>query len=609
MQSQSNAIAWAVWMLSWSGLSAWSGISTAAEVESSPPQVVVEAGVRIPMRDGIHLGATIYRPAGSLERVPVIVHFTPYTQTRFAMRMWHFLEHGYAVATVDVRGRGNSEGERFKPFTTEGPDGYDLIEWLAQRTWCNGQVAMYGGSYTGWVQWMAAAQFPPHLAVIAPSVPTFPGTDFPKRGNIFPAWCLHWIMSTSGKTDGPPLPWDYWIAKRREVCLNPPFAEADHLVGDQTTEFPTMIQHPAVDAYWDAMCPTDEQYARMNLPALTITGYYDGNQLGALTHFRKHHRLAPAEATVRHFLVIGPWDHGASQVARSNIGGLVMPEASVLDLRDLHRQWYDWNLKDGSRPDFLQKKVAYFVVGAEPQEWKYAASLEAISEKSWKFHLNSDNGQANTLEHVGRLQRDAPDRETGPDHYIYDPLDTSPIAVEGELEAGAYNDALTAIPSRRYAENLFDGGVVYETAPLESDVEITGIPKLVLWISMDVPDTDFIATLHEISPDGQSIQLSDVQLRARYRGSLREEQLVVPGEITRFEFCDFWFFSRRVAKGNRLRLVFRSPNSMHYQRNYNSGGVVADETKGDARVAHVKIYHDLDHPSYLEIPVVPAAPR
>ncbi len=584
----------------------------AEEAATGEPEVIVQTSVPIPMRDGIKLGATIYRPKDAKGPVPVLVHFTPYTQTSYAMRMWHFLKHGYAVAMVDVRGRGNSEGDRFKPFATEGPDGYDVVEWLAAQPWCNAKVAMYGGSYTGWVQWITAAQFPPHLVSITPSVPTCPGTDFPMRGNIFTAWIPQWLVTTSGRTDGPRLPWTHTIAKRQEVYLNPPFSQAARIIGDTTTEFSTTMQHPAIDAYWDAMNPTQQQYGKINLPVLAITGYYDGNQLGALTHFRNHNRLAPAEAAAKHYLVIGPWDHRAAQVVFPEVGGIIMPKASTIDLLELHRAWFDWTMKDGPKPEFLKKRVAYFAFGAEPQQWKYADSLETITDVTKKLYLNSVDGKANDPSHCGSLQEIVPQPSAKPDKYTYDPLDTRPMDIEREGEPGAYNEAMTSIHSTRYADNLFGSGLVYETEPFEADTEITGIPKLVLWISMDVPDTDFIATLHEILPnevrrpevEGQSFQLSDMQLRARYRESQRKEKLVVPGEITRFEFRDFWFFSRRFAKGSRLRLVFRSPNSIHYQKNYNSGGAVAEETAQDARTAHVTVYHDAGHPSYLEIPVV-----
>jgi hypothetical protein len=123
-------------------------------------------------------------------------------------------------------------------------------------------------------------------------------------------------------------------------------------------------------------------------------------------------------------------------------------------------------------------------------------------------------------------------------------------------------------------------------------------------MSLDVPDTDFLVILYEIRPDGTSLLLTQDLMRARYRDSLREGKLVKPGEITRYEFKSFMWFSRRVSKGSRLRLLLKSPNSFALEKNYNSGGVVADESGKDSRTAHVTVYHDGGHPSFLELPVV-----
>ena len=148
--------------------------------------------------------------------------------------------------------------------------------------------------------------------------------------------------------------------------------------------------------------------------------------------------------------------------------------------------------------------------------------------------------------------------------------------------------------------------MIYHSEPFPVATEITGYLKLIAWIALDVPDTDFAVSVFEIKPDGTSISLTDDMKRARYRHSLRNEQLVTPGSIERYEFASFRFFSRRLEKGSRLRLVFSSPNSIQLEKNYNSGGEVANESRKDARTAHVTLYQDAEHPSYLEIPVVMA---
>ncbi|MGB2602691.1 MAG: CocE/NonD family hydrolase, partial [Candidatus Sulfotelmatobacter sp.] len=145
---------------------------------------------------------------------------------------------------------------------------------------------------------------------------------------------------------------------------------------------------------------------------------------------------------------------------------------------------------------------------------------------------------------------------------------------------------------------------VYHSEPFVADTEISGFVKLSAWIEIDVPDTDFAASLYEILPDGGSVQLTSDNIRARYHESLSQEKLAKPGEINQYVFDGFTFFSRRIAKGSRLRLVLNCPNTIYLEKNYNSGGVVADETAKDAHTAHVTVHHDATHPSRLELPVV-----
>jgi uncharacterized protein len=231
------------------------------------------------------------------------------------------------------------------------------------------------------------------------------------------------------------------------------------------------------------------------------------------------------------------------------------------------------------------------VTGAE--KWKYADSVEALTPQTLRWYLNS-GGQAGDVFHSGALEPKPP-KDSPPDAYTYDPLDNRP----GDLEREEIKDYLT---DQTYDLNLFGNGLVYHSAPLPRDTEATGWVKLRLWLRLDVPDTDFNVTLAEVLPRGKVIRLTQDQVRARYRESLRREKLAIPGEIAEYAFEGFPFFSRRLAKGSRLRLVVTCLNSIFYQKNYNAGGVVARESGKDARTAHVSLYHDAEHPSWLELP-------
>jgi putative CocE/NonD family hydrolase len=560
------------------------------------PAVDMQWAVKIPMRDGVKLNATIFSAHGQKEPVPVIFTFTPYIGDSYTDRAVYFAKHGYAYALVDVRGRGNSGGE-FWPFENEGRDGYDVVEWLAKQPYCNGKVTMWGGSYAGFDQWTVLKEFPPHLATIVPAAAAHPGVDFPFQYNIFAPYDMQWLTFTSGVTSNANLfgSSSYWGSKAREMYMShAAFQNYDKLVGNPSAVFQKWVSHPAPDAYYDAMVPSPEQYKKISVPILTITGHYDGDQPGAFTYYKRHMQYGTAEAKAKHYLIIGPWDHAGTRTPKAEVGGLKFGAASVLDLNKLHTEWYDWAMKGGAKPEFLKKRVAYYLVGAE--EWKYADSLESISSGAKTFYLSS-NGSASDVFHSGVLAEGKATSGAPADSWTYDPLDTRPGAGEPEDDA-------TPLTSQRVAMNLYGEGVVYHSDPLAEATEVTGFAKLTVWLKMDVSDTDLEADLFEILPDGSSVSLTSATMRARYRESLLEAKPVPAGATEKYIFDNFTFFSRRIAKGSRLRLIVSSINSTGAEKNYNSGGVVAAETAKDAKTAHISLVHDAEHPSALELPIV-----
>lgn len=559
------------------------------------PGVDMTWGVQIPLRDGVHLNATVYQPHDRKDLLPVIFTFTPYIGDSYTDRAMYFANHGYVYALVDVRGRGNSEGE-FEPFANEGRDGYDVTEWLAKQPYSNGKVAMWGGSYAGFDQWSVAKEFPPHLSTIVPAAAAHPGVDFPFQYNIFYPYDMQWLTFTSGRTGNEKTFGNdsFWSQKTREIYkAHKAFEDYDKLVGNPSPVFQKWLQHPTPDAYYDAMVPTPEQYKKLSLPILTITGHYDGDQPGAFTFYKRHMQYGSAEAKANHYLIIGPWDHAGTRSPKTEMGGLKFAPASALDLNKLHDEWYSWTMKAGKKPEFLKKRVAYYVMGAE--EWKYAESLESISNGSLTLYLSSNAGASDVF-HSGIL---LPSRPVGAaaDSWKYDPLDNRP----GDAEPTENPSYLT---SQSGTTDLFGEGVIYHGDPFATATEVSGFPKLTIWLVMDVPDTDLGATLYEILADGSSIFLSSATMRARYRESLREEKSVPAGKAEKYVFDNFAFFSRQVGKGSRLRLVIGSANTPSAEKNYNSGGVVAKETGKDARTAHIQLLHDAEHPSALELPIV-----
>lgn len=562
--------------------------SSAAEAD-----VQIQWDVKIPLRDGVRLNATLYLPGKMQGASPVIATLTPYVA-----QMWHpfaiyFASRGWPFVAVDVRGRGDSEGE-FKPNINEARDGCDVVEWLHRQPYCNGQVAMWGGSYAGYAQWATASQLPPHLASIVPAAAPCFGVDFPLRNNIPRSYIMQWLVFVRGRAlhDRVFADQSYWSQRfRRWLQSGTSFATLDRYFGNASPVFQEWLAHPHRDAYWDSYNPTAQQYARIDIPVLTITGIYDGDQPGALAHYREHMANTTAEGRARHYLVIGPWDHAGTRIPTAECGGLKFGPASLVDLRALHLQWYAWTMRGGSKPGLLRKNVAYYVLGAE--EWRYSDTLEAVTARYQSYHLQSTSNATDVFA-SGTLDLEAPCG--GPDQVTHDPRDSSLAQLESEIDAENRVDQRMVLASigRQF---------VYHSATFGQATEVSGFFRLSLWLAIDQADVDLRVGIYEIAIDGSSIELTTDYLRARYRESLREPKLIDSRDPLRYDFEQFTFVARRIEQGSRLRLVIAPLNSIHWQKNYSSGGVVSDESVRDARLVTMKLFHDESHPSALHMPI------
>jgi uncharacterized protein len=549
--------------------------------------------VRIPMRDGVWLSAILYLPANHSQPTPVLFTMTPYIAQTHHERGMYFASHGFPFLSVDVRGRGNSPGE-FHP-RHEAEDGYDIVEWLAVQPYCNGNVSMYGSSYLGYCQWRTAGERPPHLATIIPVAAAFQGMDFPMRGNVFMSYVVQWLALVAGRTLQDKMFSDrsVWSRKFADwMRAGVAFKRLDECVfGTSLPLFQEWMSHPQLDRYWDSLNPTAEQYARLSIPILTITGAYDADQPGALEHYRQHMRNASPQACARHYLIIGPWNHAGCAFPQAQFDGLTVGPQSVLDMGALHRQWYAWTMQAGERPPFLRAPVAYYVTGAD--RWRYAQSLEAVTAYSIPLFLHSTNNPTDVFA-SGSLELESAE-SPAPDQYVYDPRDVSLLELESRIDPN--NLMETRLVHARFGKQL-----VYHSAQFERDTVIAGFFRLSLWLSIDRPDTDFRAAVYEIALDGSAVLLTKDSMRARYRESSREAKLIDTSEPLLYEFESFLFVGRRIRRGSRLRLVVGPLHSMYWQKNYNSGKSVSDESMDDAQPVTVKLFHGLAYPSALHVP-------
>jgi hypothetical protein len=289
--------------------------------------------------------------------------------------------------------------------------------------------------------------------------------------------------------------------------------------------------------------------------------------------------------------VIGPWDHGGTQRPQKEILGVKIPDAAVLNMDGLHADWYDWVLGRGARPEFLKDKVAYFMLGAD--EWRYAKSLEAASSgKTLDFYLSAQEGTPESVFHSGSLV-EKPASTEPPAVVVSDPHELP------ELEMAKYimDEDLTS-EFRDYQKRA----IVFHSEPLAKDVEVAGQMRLKLDVQADAPDFDLWAQVLMISPDGSVVRLGEDIRRARFRDGFFKEELLKPEQIVEIPF-EFYWMARRIPAGARLRVTVAPLNSAQYQKNYNTGGRIGYEKIEDARIAHIKVFHDAKQASVLELPL------
>lgn len=578
-----------------------------------PYSVTFDSDIPILLRDGTVTYADVFRPRAQ-GRFPALLQRTPYdksspqsrTGTLDAVRA---AMNGFAVVIQDVRGRYSSEGE-FYTFVNEMDDGHDSVEWVAGQPWCTGKVGMYGVSYVGATQWLAAKAGAPSLAGIAPGVTASNYHEgWAWQGGAFElGFNLSWAVG--------PLTWGNWDALSRRLGLSSDRQEQlvqtkdgltaryNHLpmqdlpdLGDGLAPYYyDWLAHPEYDDYWKRLS-IEESHADISVPAFNFGGWYDIFLAGTIRNFalmRKHGGTEDGRRGQR--LVLGPWIHGG---APGNVSGEynfgTRAAADAMDLRGLTLRFYDHWLRGEDNGVADEQPVLVFVMGENV--WRRESEWPLARAENTRFFLRS-GGSANTLHGDGRLATESPGDEP-PDVYRYNPLDPAPTRGGGLccdpafMASGAYDHrAIEARPDV----------LVYSTQPLGEDVEVTGPVTLTLYASTSAVDTDFTAKLLDVEPCGYARNLTDGILRARYRSSRTEPSFLDPGAVYRFE-VDLVATSNLFKKGHRIRLEVSSSNFPRFDRNANTGGPIGADTHVVSALQTV--YHSREYPSHVTLPVVP----
>jgi putative CocE/NonD family hydrolase len=535
----------------------------------------------IPMRDGVRLAANVFLPADGNGKLPAILERTPYGKgTAIAPNYAAFVDRGYAVVVEDVRGRYESGG-KFDPLRQEPADGDDTLNWIARQSWSNGKVGMIGGSYRGIVQWKVALLNNPHLKAIFPVVSGY--DDYRDRfystgGAMKLAHRLEWMAEN---LQAPGYHPDF-----SKFILHLPLRTADMAAtGWPSQMYQEVAAHPAFDGFWRGIS-VKEQIARIKVPVFAVGGWYDNYVESDLEAFAALRRTSGLNR-----VLIGPWPHNMSvPFAGVDFG----PEAGV-PLRSMQMQWFDQWLMGKDSKLMSQPPVQIFVMGAN--KWREESEWPPAEARPRHLYLES-GGHANSAEGDGGLAEHIPGHSTE-DHFVFDPRDPAPT------RGGAVCCNPKVFPwgpmDQRPVEQRADV-LVYTTPPLKQDLEVIGPVEVVLYVATSAKDTDFTAKLVDVLPDGYARNLTDGILRMRYRNSLEKPELLKPGAVYRVT-VDAGVTSNVFLKGHRLRVEISSSNFPRFDRNPNTGGVQADETR--LLKANQTVYHDRERPSQVVLMVMP----
>lgn len=540
---------------------------------------VAQDDLWIPVRPGVVIHARVVRPGGAKDakaRLPALLRYTLDPSEDDA---WRSAAKGYVGVTAYVRGRKPDGKGVAWPFAHDGEDAAAVIDWIARQPWSDGRVAMLGEGYSGYAAWAAARRKPAALKAIATTAPMAPGIDFPMAGQIFLNGMVRW--SQEHAMGLPPLGHTEadteaaWHARdARAYRRGGAYWDIDRAtLGRRNKLVRSWLTHPSHDRYWQKFLPSAAQFARIDIPVLTIAGYY-GAEAGAL-YFHRQHLLARPQANAT--LLLGPWDADSIRLGTQATlrGGAIDPVARV-DLPELRYQWLDHALKGAKKPAPLQDRVNLQVMGAD--RWRHTPTLEASDRPRLRLHLDT-------------RQRDGTHRLLA-------------AAADGEsktrlvVDLADRRDARVPAPEPLRNKQLpMHHAIAFVSEPFAQATEIDGSLRGVFDITPSRQDLDLNVALYEQTANGEfQLLFEPYEFRASYAGNRVNRRLLRAGERQSLAFATERATARKLAAGSRLVLRVGVNKRPDRQLNYGSGKDVNSESIAEDAGAPLRVrWHERSH--------------
>tara|TARA_R110001592_G_scaffold330004_2_gene612039 strand:- start:13961 stop:15703 length:1743 start_codon:yes stop_codon:yes gene_type:complete len=548
-----------------------------------PETVKTMYHIPVSMLDGVDLATDVYLPKET-GTYPTLLIRDIYTNGSAAGRQKYAkfaTSNGYALVFQSVRGRYDSDGKWY-PYFQEINDGDDTLNWIAEQTWSDGKVGMFGSSYLASVQWLAAVNRNPALVAIAPAVS--PGNYY--RDVAYPGGAFSllsrasWGIGLVGSKTNMSFPVD-WVKEIEHLPLNT-LAEN---VGFNVKHFQDWIEHPSDDAYWKPL-NLEARANEMAVPAMNIGGWYDVFLRSTIGSYKTMTEEAATETARKgQRLVIGPWPHGWNQ--QTKIGDMQLGDNSLIDAPAMLLEWFNYWMKGAAKPSGLKEgeaPVRIYVMGEnvwrDEQEWPLARTTYR------PFYIHADN----------TLSAEASTAKSASMKYDYDPADPVPT-LGGNIMSAKLRGPFDQKPLDGREDILR-----FVTEPFTQVTEITGPISAEIYASSSAPDTDFMAKLIIVKPDGTALNLVDGVIRARYREGFDKPKLIEPGKVYKYDI-DMWATSYKLSPGDRIRVDITSSNFPRLARNLNTGADFAKTS--EMKIANQTIHMSKKYPSKIVLPIVP----
>jgi hypothetical protein len=556
--------------------------------EDDARRYTTEANLLIKTPDGASICAFMMRPRGT-ERVTTLLNFSIYVGTteNILVEARGSAANGYAGVAAFTRGKGCSPDQPVA-YLHDGEDAATVIDWISKQAWSDGRVGMYGGSYEGFTQWATAKHMPKALKAMMTTVPAAPGIDVPMEGSVFANFIYPWPFYTlDKKTDddavyGDSQRWNRlnhnWYTSGRA------YRDLDKIDGTPNPTFDQWIAHPSYDAYWQAMIPYQQEFARATIPVLLTAGYYYGGPGAALYYYTQVDQYAPQG---EHYLVVGPYHHFGAQVGvigiQGNIfdtlGGMNLDPVAQIDITELRYQWFNYIFKGAPKPALLGGKLNYEVTGANV--WKHAPSTSGMGNGSMRFYMSPTPN--------GSVYRFSPEK----------PPKSSPIELTVDL--ADHNDVDWPAVGGGVIDDAVDthNGLEFVSDPLPESIEVSGLFSGRVDFAANKKDFDFEIDLYELTPLNKYVQLGEYWTRASYIRDRTKRSLLRPGKRQQEDFKSIRLISRKVQQGSRIVAVLTVIKGPDRQINYGTGKDVSVETIQDAASSlSIQWFDD----SYIDLP-------